>query len=138
MPEAKGSLRRPGVHDMGKGKEFDVFLSHNSGNKPVVRRLARRLEKAGLRVWLDERQLRPGVGHEAYDGRDEAYIEAPSASHWCGSYHKTRLRSPAGAGWCTCTNRQGHKIHAPRLDRVFRPESLYPVLGSDSKSAASA
>ena len=34
--------------------QFDVFLSHNSKDKPRVRRLAERLKQAGLRVWFDE------------------------------------------------------------------------------------
>jgi hypothetical protein len=33
---------------------YDVFLSHNSQDKPQVRRLAERLHNAGLRVWFDE------------------------------------------------------------------------------------
>jgi len=39
---------------------FDVFLSHNSNDKPAVRRLADALESKGVRVWLDERELKPG------------------------------------------------------------------------------
>ena len=32
----------------------DVFLSHNSADKPVVvRELAERLRAAGMRVWFD-------------------------------------------------------------------------------------
>jgi hypothetical protein len=41
--------------------EFDVFLSHNSKDKPAVCRLASRLKKEGLVVWLDEEQLQPGL-----------------------------------------------------------------------------
>lgn len=41
--------------------EFDVFLSHNSSDKPLVRKLKQLLAKAGLRVWLDEDELRPGI-----------------------------------------------------------------------------
>jgi hypothetical protein len=33
---------------------FDVFLSHNSKDKPRVRKLAVALRDRGLRVWLDE------------------------------------------------------------------------------------
>ena len=40
--------------------DTDVFLSHNSGDKPRVRRLAERLRAAGLRVWFDEWVIRPG------------------------------------------------------------------------------
>jgi site-specific recombinase XerD len=32
---------------------YDVFLSHNSEDKAVVRRLAERLRAKGLRVWFD-------------------------------------------------------------------------------------
>lgn len=41
-------------------EHFDVFLSHNSDDKPLVRDLAERLEQRGVRVWLDEKQLIPG------------------------------------------------------------------------------
>jgi hypothetical protein len=40
--------------------EFDVFLSHNSKDKPAVRELARRLSERNIHVWLDEDQLIPG------------------------------------------------------------------------------
>jgi hypothetical protein len=39
---------------------FDVFLSHNSQDKPLVRKLAKKLKDRNLRVWLDEEQLIPG------------------------------------------------------------------------------
>jgi small GTP-binding protein len=39
---------------------FDVFLSHSSKDKPVVRAIAERLRKDGLRVWFDEWILKPG------------------------------------------------------------------------------
>ena len=31
--------------------QYDVFLSHNSKDKPVVRNVAERLRRGGLRVW---------------------------------------------------------------------------------------
>lgn len=40
---------------------FDVFLCHNGADKPAVRDIARRLRERGLRPWLDERELRPGI-----------------------------------------------------------------------------
>ncbi len=40
--------------------EFDVFLSHNSSDKPLVRKLKQALAEAGLKAWLDEDELRPG------------------------------------------------------------------------------
>jgi formylglycine-generating enzyme required for sulfatase activity len=41
-------------------KSFDVFLSHNSRDKPVVRELAVALRARGLRVWVDVDNLLPG------------------------------------------------------------------------------
>jgi hypothetical protein len=45
---------------MADGFQYDVFLSHSSKDKPVVRELAARLKKDGVRVWLDEEQIKPG------------------------------------------------------------------------------
>jgi tetratricopeptide (TPR) repeat protein len=39
---------------------FDVFLSHNSRDKPVVEEICTLLKEQGLQVWLDKEQLRPG------------------------------------------------------------------------------
>jgi hypothetical protein len=41
-------------------EQFDVFLSHNSKDKPAVKQLAEALKTRGLRVWLDEWELVPG------------------------------------------------------------------------------
>lgn len=38
-----------------------VFISHNHLDKPIARRLARRLGSYGIAVWLDGRQLRLGT-----------------------------------------------------------------------------
>lgn len=41
---------------------FDVFLSHNSKDKPAVRQIAEALRDGrGFKVWLDEWELPPGV-----------------------------------------------------------------------------
>jgi tetratricopeptide (TPR) repeat protein len=39
---------------------YDLFLSHSSDDKAVVRPLAERLRRDGLKVWFDEWELRPG------------------------------------------------------------------------------
>ena len=39
---------------------FDVFLAHNSQDKPQVRAIAKKLKRRGLKVWLDEEQIPPG------------------------------------------------------------------------------
>lgn len=44
----------------GVSEDFDVFLCHNSADKPHVRKLYGGLTRRGLRPWLDEKHLRPG------------------------------------------------------------------------------
>jgi energy-coupling factor transporter ATP-binding protein EcfA2 len=39
---------------------FDIFLSHNSADKPAVEQIAHKLKKAGLNPWLDKWYLVPG------------------------------------------------------------------------------
>jgi WD40 repeat protein len=39
---------------------FDVFISHSSKDKNIVRTIAERLRVDGLRVWFDESEIRPG------------------------------------------------------------------------------
>ena len=39
---------------------YDVFLSHSLKNKAVVRAVTERLWADGLRVWLDDWEIRPG------------------------------------------------------------------------------
>jgi small GTP-binding protein len=40
--------------------KYDVFLSHSSRDKDTVRDVAERLRSDGLRVWLDDWELKPG------------------------------------------------------------------------------
>ena len=57
---------------------FDVFLSHNSKDKPTVILLAKRLEAAGVKVWLDAWELRPG--HPWQDALEEIIASTRSAA----------------------------------------------------------
>ena len=41
-------------------RKFDVFLAHNSVDKPQVRAIADELKKRGLNPWLDEEEIAPG------------------------------------------------------------------------------
>jgi hypothetical protein len=45
---------------MSNQSQFDVFLAHNSQDKPQVRVVAAALKQCGLEVWIDEEQIRPG------------------------------------------------------------------------------
>jgi TIR domain len=44
----------------GGSSEFDIFLSHNSADKPPVECIAKKLQAAGLVPWLDKWCLVPG------------------------------------------------------------------------------
>ena len=45
---------------MGEHFLFDVFLSHSSRDKGIVRNIAERLRADGIKVWFDEWEIRPG------------------------------------------------------------------------------
>ncbi len=42
-------------------ERYEVFLCHNSKDKDSIRELNLRLTKQGIKTWLDEEQLRPGI-----------------------------------------------------------------------------
>ena len=48
------------MRDVNEAFPFDVFLSHSSKDKAVVRLVADRLRSDGLKVWFDEWVLEPG------------------------------------------------------------------------------
>jgi hypothetical protein len=45
---------------MTEAFKYDVFISHSSQDKAAVRQLCERLKADGLRVWLDEWEIKPG------------------------------------------------------------------------------
>jgi L-asparaginase/Glu-tRNA(Gln) amidotransferase subunit D len=65
-----------------------AFLSHNWDDKPFVRRLAADLERYGVRVWIDETEIRPGeslirkISHGIHKSQ---YCIAVLSSHSVGS-----------------------------------------------------
>ena len=86
---------------------YGVFLSHNSQDKPQVRKLAGRLEKAGLRVWFDEWVIKPGddiylaVERGLETARVQVLCLSPAAlgSEWVTLERSTVLfRDPTNAG----------------------------------------
>ena len=86
---------------------YDVFLSHNSQDKPRVREIAERLRQAGLRVWFDEWLIRPGddIYLAIERGLEEARVQvlclspAALASGWVNLERNTVLfRDPTNQG----------------------------------------
>ena len=56
--------------------KYDVFLSHNTKDKPRVLKLGERLKKEGLRVWFDAWNVRPGdlISLKVDEGLDESRV----------------------------------------------------------------
>jgi hypothetical protein len=86
---------------------FDVFVSHNTKDKPRVRRLAARLRAAGVRVWLDEWIIKPGddiylaVERGLQAARVQVLCMSPDAlgSDWVGLERSTVVfRDPRNVG----------------------------------------
>ncbi|GAK58731.1 WD-repeat protein [Candidatus Vecturithrix granuli] len=66
MDQAANAQRQRDTASMVlKGKieagDFDVFLCHNSQDKPEVKAIGERLKEAGILPWLDEWEFRPGL-----------------------------------------------------------------------------
>ena len=55
---------------------FDVFLCHNSEDKPAVREIAQELVKIGIKPWLDEDQIRPGTPWQTALGQQIKHIKS--------------------------------------------------------------
>jgi WD40 repeat protein len=92
--------------------EYDVFLSHNSADKPAVEELARRLVKAGVQPWLDTWNLIPGEPWQ------EAIEEALARCATCAVFV-----GPSGTGpW------QNEEMRATIDRRVRESEGRFRVI----------
>lgn len=74
---------------------FDVFLCHNSADKPSVKRIGARLKSQGILPWLDEWELPPGQPWQALleqqitrIGSAAVFIGASGISPW----HQQEMR----------------------------------------------
>lgn len=98
--------------------EYDVFLSYSWRDKDTVRSIARLLRNRGLRPWMDERQLRPGLPWQPELG--EIIARVPAAAIIIGAQ-----RGP----W------QEREIHAFIQQSVSRGCAIVPVLLPDANTA---
>jgi TIR domain len=71
---------------------YDVFFSHNSKDKLVVRAIAEQLRADNLRVWFDEWELRPG---DSIPAKIEAGLEGSRVLVLCMS------AQAFGSDWAT-------------------------------------
>ena len=65
--------------DSGTGPQsgnFDVFLCHNSDDKPAVREIAQPLVREGIKPWLDEREIRSGTSWQTALEAQIGFIES--------------------------------------------------------------
>jgi formylglycine-generating enzyme required for sulfatase activity len=62
--------------------EFDVFLCHNSADKPEVIKIAEQLKAQGIRYWLDIEGLRPGTDWQ--EAIENQIAETASAAVFIG------------------------------------------------------
>src|SRR4051812_5127586 len=63
--------------------QLDVFLSHNSQDKPAVEDVAARLRSRGLTVWLDKHELRPGLPWQ--EGLEAGILASRSVAVFIGA-----------------------------------------------------
>ena len=99
------------IDDSGEPDEtrYDVFLSYNSSDRPVVRNVARRLRESRLRVWFDEESLHTG---RRLAGR----AVGPPAG--LARLRRLRRRSTRSRGWADLEMKVA--LDRARHDRDFR------------------
>ena len=78
------------------GRRFDVFLSHNSRDKPLVERIAERLKRARLEPWLDAWCLVPGSRLAAGARGGPGGVALVRGLRWPG--RPGRVGEPGGRG----------------------------------------
>ncbi|HEV2765649.1 MAG TPA: TIR domain-containing protein, partial [Pyrinomonadaceae bacterium] len=95
-----------------QSEDFDVFLCHNSQDKPAVKEIGERLKERGILPWLDVWELRPGLPwQEALERQIE---KIKSAAVFVG---------PGGTGpW------QNQELRAFLSEFVERKVPVIPVL----------
>jgi hypothetical protein len=75
---------------MENSSKFDVFLCHNSKDKPEVREIRDRLKQVGLNPWLDEEELL--AGGRWLELLQEEIVQVHSAAIFFGSHGIGRVQ----------------------------------------------
>ena len=114
--EAERLARRRELERKRAAAEFDVFLCHNTSDKPAVKRIAEHLEERGILTWLDEWELPPGQPWQPLLEKQIANIK--SAAVFVGA---------AGVGpW------QEQEIYGFLREFVSRKSPVIPVMLEDA------
>ena len=84
------------ISSSSQSSNFDVFLAHNSLDKPQVEAIAQELKQRGINYWLDKEQIPPGRWFQ--DVIQEAIPNVKSAAIFIGvnavgKWQKLELRS---------------------------------------------
>ena len=95
---------------------FDIFLCHNSEDKPEVKKIRDRLKHVGLHPWLDDGDLR--AGGRWLKSLQERIVQIPSAAIFFGSHGIGRV--------------QEHEIEILANEAMKRALPLIPVLLNSS------
>ena len=92
--------------------EYDIFLCHNSHDKPLVKQLGIRLIEAGILPWLDEWDLSPG---QVWQSQIENQIGSIRAAAVC-------LGPEPVSGW------QLNEMHSLLIDFTDRNRPIIPII----------
>ena len=111
---------------------FDVFLSHNSREKPAVERLAQHLKRAGIEPWLDKWHLTPGARWQdelAAGLHESATCAVFIGSHDAGDWEREEI----GLALDRAARTRGFRVFLvllPGVAEPFDPSALSPFLST--------
>jgi tetratricopeptide (TPR) repeat protein len=113
----------PASQIMPETFQYEVFLSHSSKDKPIVRPLAERLRKDGLNVFLDEWEILPG---DSIPSKIEQGLEHSRVLVFCMSEHAF------GSDWAKLESQTFHFRDPLNKQRRLIPLKLddVPIKGS--------
>ncbi|MDX6382754.1 MAG: hypothetical protein QOK48_327 [Blastocatellia bacterium] len=108
---------------MADNFSYDVFLSHSSKDKAVVRAIAERLKNDGVEVWFDEWLIKPGdnIPHKIEEGLENSRVLVLCMS-----------RSAFGSDWATLESHTFRFRDPLNKERRFIPLRMddSPIKGS--------
>jgi tetratricopeptide (TPR) repeat protein len=79
---------------IARSPSFDVFLCHNSEDKPTIEKIAAQLQQQGISCWLDKEQLPPGCYWLETQARDMSQVQAVAVflgQHGLGKWQRLEV-----------------------------------------------